>query len=232
MAKKPVAEYYMGMPKGERAARAFFHEQALELMEVEFKLVAVEREGARCAGLGPQVTLTAMTDAGRLNIRVCDDEITTDFELPKDAMLLLPCNFYSGKWNHHAFLSRSTHGKEAEQRWAPEFLLGLLRQVSLGLERVNARPWVETPVSVTATEALTLGWQEMKRRVAMGTAYTITEWDRAAESAYYAANVTDVYGNRSAEFVENNLWYNSRRTDVEVFFDFRQWLLHAEGKTA
>lgn len=224
MAKRPVADYYKGMPKGEREARAFFHEQALELMQDVFKLEPVEREEARGALLGPCVTFTAMTDAGRLNIRVCDDEITTDFELPGEAARFVPCNRHSGKWNHHAFLCRRAHGKEAEARWKGDYLAGIIHGFYLDMEHMNARPWVETPASITAAEALAVGETELKRRTAMGEVFTITEWDRAGEQRHYADTVTAGGGYEWMDWFSNSgeSWL-SARTDLQAFFEYRRW---------
>lgn len=232
MAKQPVAEYYKGMPKGEREARAFFHEQALALMQQVFGLEPVEREEARGALLGPCVTFTAMTDAGRLNIRVGDDEITTDFELPAEAARSVPCNPYSGKWNHHAFVSRSTHGKEAEARWKGNYLAGVIHGVYLDMERMNARPWVETPASITVAEALAIGEPELKRRTAMGEVFTITNWDRSGDLRHYLDTVTDVNGGRPDWLVQSNTRWVEMKTDVEAFFGYRRWKARMDGQAA
>jgi hypothetical protein len=158
-----------------------------------------------------------MTDAGRLIVRVYDEETMNQFDRPKIAKKIArDCNPHSGKWNFHTFL---------DQKRLPtlEWMNAEIDYFEAAFKQLNPRAMVYTDTLISQDDFKKAGLEALKDREAFGERISIDGFDQEAFAHEYASQVTDGAGDRPEWLVDSTLRHTQNRPAIEAFDISLRW---------
>jgi len=167
----------------------------------------------------PYAQYILMTDGGRLNVTVFDGWTATQFARPRLAAPVTGCNGTNGKWNHQG---PDFSGKGASQK-SVDTHLGLLRSE---FERINARPWEPTYVSIPAATVDAVDAEDLeglRNREAFGQIFVIENFDKAAAAEEIASQVTDASGDSGVWLTKSSYHATMAKSDLEAYVSLKKW---------
>jgi len=200
--------------KKEQALRDRYHAGACKIIESLggrlVKYVPAKDE------VPPFAQYILMTDGGRLNVTVFNDWTATQFARPRLGAPVAGCNPINGKWNHHG---PEFSGKGASQE-AVDTHLDLLRSE---LERINARAWEPTYVSVPAAAVDAADLEGLRDREARGDIFLIENFDKAAAAEEIASQVTDAAGDSPDWLRRSSYDATMGKSNLEAYVSLKRW---------
>jgi len=198
----------------EQALRDRYYEGACGIIEsLGGRLV---RSSPAKGEVPPYSQYVLMTDGGRLNVTVFDGWTSAQFARPRMAYGIAGCNPTNGKWNHQG---PEFSAKGASQETVDTHL-DLLRGE---FERINARAWEPTFVSIQASLVDAADIETLRDREAGGEIFLIENFDKAAAAEEIASQVTDAHGNSEAWLTKSSYDATMAKSNLEAYVSLRKW---------